>query len=31
MVLLIVVKGKFLGMGGKYEEDEEVVDRKIRC
>lgn len=31
MALLIAVKGKFSGMGGKYEEDEEVVDRKIRC
>ena len=31
MALLTAVKGKFSGMGGKYNEDEEVVDRKIRC
>ena len=31
MALLTAVKGKFSGMGGKYKEDEEVVDRKIRC
>ncbi|XP_074615238.1 uncharacterized protein LOC141874750 isoform X2 [Acropora palmata] len=31
MALLTAVKGKFSGMGDNYKEDEEVVDRKIRC